>query len=73
MLQGTLDAVRRRLAPIRGVPTKDGSMTDANADLLEIFGAIEALPSVPGKLVGGFMSWARGDNDPEFQKSRRRK
>ena len=73
VLQGTLDAVRRRLAPIRGVPTKDGSMTDANADLLEIFGAIEALPSVPGKLVGGFMSWARGDNDPEFQKSRRRK
>lgn len=73
VLQGTLDAVRRRLAPIRGVPTKDGSMTEANADLLEIFGAIEALPSVPGKLVGGFMSWARGDNDPEFQKSRRRK
>lgn len=72
VLQGTLDAVRRRLAPIRGVPTKDGSMTDANADLLEIFGAIEALPSVPGKLVGGFMSWARGDSDPEFQKGRRR-
>lgn len=73
VLQGTLDTVRRRLAPIRGVPTKDGGMTDANADLLEIFGAIEALPSVPGKIVGGFLSWARGDNDPEFQKSRRRK
>ena len=73
VLQGTLDAVRRRLAPIRGVPTKDGSMTDANADLLEIFGALEALPSVPGKIVGGFMSWARGDNDPEFQKSRNRR
>ena len=72
VLQGTLDAVRRRLAPIRGVPTKDGSMTDANADLLEIFGVLEALPSVPGKLVGGFMSWARGDNDPEFQNRRRK-
>ena len=73
VLQGTLDAVRRRLAPIRGVPTKDGSMTDANADLLEIFGALEAIPSVPGKIVGGLMSWARGDNDPEFQKSRQRR
>ena len=29
--QGTLDAVRRRLAPIRGIPTKKGGMKDPDA------------------------------------------
>jgi len=67
ILQGTLDAVRRRLAPIRGVPTKDGGLRDANADLVEIFDAWAAVPAAPKKLVDGLVSWARGDHDPEFQ------
>ena len=68
ILQGTLDAVRRRLAPIRGVPMKDGTLRDANADFVEIFDAWAAVPAAPKKLVDGLLSWARGDNDPEFQK-----
>ena len=72
VLQGTLDTVRRRLAPIRGVPTKDGALRDANADLLEVFDVLEAIPAAPGKLINGLMAWARGDGDPEYQKRRRR-
>jgi protein-histidine N-methyltransferase len=68
ILQGTLDAVRRRLAPIRGIPTKDGGMRAANADLLEVFDVMEGLPSLPGKLFGGLAGWARGDFDPEWKK-----
>jgi len=68
ILQGTMDAVRRRLAPIRGIPTKDGSMRAANADLLEVFDVLEGLPSLPGKVWGGLTGWARGDNDPEWKK-----
>ena len=68
ILQGTMDAVRRRLAPIRGIPTKDGSMRAANADLLEVFDVLEGLPSLPGKVGGGLTGWARGDNDPEWKK-----
>ena len=67
ILQATLDAARRRLAPIRGVPTKDGSLRDANADFVEMFDAFEALPSVPKKVVDGLLSWARGEGDPEYQ------
>ncbi|CAL8465053.1 g4588 [Coccomyxa elongata] len=70
ILQGTLDAVRRRLAPIRGIPTKGGGLTDPNADLKEVFDVIETLPSLPGKVVGGFMSWARGEQDPDWKKKK---
>ena len=68
ILQGTMDAVRRRLAPIRGIPTKDGSMRAANADLLEVFDLLEGLPALPGKVWGGLTGWARGDNDPDWKK-----
>ena len=68
VLQGTMDAVRRRLAPIRGIPTKDGSMRAANADLLEVFDVLEGLPTLPGKVWGGLTGWARGDNDPTWGK-----
>lgn len=67
ILQATLDAARRRLAPIRGVPTKDGTLRDANADFVEMFDAFEALPSVPKKVVDGLLSWARGEGDPEYR------
>lgn len=60
----------RRLAPIRGIPTKSGDMADPNADLREVFDTIEALPSLPSKLVGGLMSWARGEQDPDWKKKK---
>ena len=60
----------RRLAPIRGVPTKSGKMTDPNADLLEIFEVVESVPKIPSKLFGGLMSWARGEQDPDWKKKK---
>lgn len=66
ILQGTMDGVRRRLAPIRGIPTKGGGLEDPNADLMEIFETIESIPMAPKKLWESFSSWARGDNDPDF-------
>eukprot|EP00899_Mesostigma_viride_P015360 jgi/Mesvir1/23825/Mv10632-RA.1 len=53
ILSGTMDGVRRRLAPIRGIPTKKGGMQDPNADLNEVFDTIENVFSAPGKLLGG--------------------
>ncbi|CAG9467763.1 unnamed protein product [Pedinophyceae sp. YPF-701] len=67
VLRGSMDGVRRKLAPIRGIPTKDGRMEDPNADLLEIFETLEKIPQVPGQLVKGLVSWARGDDDPEWK------
>ncbi len=60
-------AVCRRLAPIRGIPTKGGGMSDPNADLREIFATIESLPKIPSTVVGGLMSWARGEQDPDWK------
>jgi len=68
ILQETMSAVRRRLAPIRGIPTKSGKMEDPNADLLEIFDTLEAIPNAPKKAIEGFMSWARGDKDPDWKR-----
>jgi histone-lysine N-methyltransferase SETD3 len=52
-----MDAVRRRLAPIRGIPTKSGKMADPNADLKEVFDFIDELPKAPAKLVDNFRRW----------------
>lgn len=60
--------VRNRLAPIRGIPTKSGQLQDPNQDLREIFDAIESIPAAPAKLVGSFLSWARGEQDPDWGK-----
>lgn len=68
ILRGTMDALRRRLAPIRGIPTKSGSLEDQNQDLKEIFEAIESVPTLPKKVVDNFLSWARGD----FEKNNQR-
>ncbi len=68
ILSDTMDAVRRRLAPIRGIPTKGGGMQDPNSDLKEIFDTIEAIPTAPKKLLDGFLSWARGEDDPDWKK-----
>lgn len=56
-----MDAVRRKLAPVRGIPTKSGQMQDPNSDLKEIFDAIEAIPQAPAKLFDGIRRWARGE------------
>ena len=48
-------------------------MSDPNADLREIFATIESIPKLPGTIVGGVMSWARGEQDPNWkQKGRKR-
>ncbi|KAK9790329.1 hypothetical protein WJX73_000550 [Symbiochloris irregularis] len=75
ILQGALDVVRRRLAPIRGIPTKEGALTGPNSDLADIFKGMEELPQKPAKLISGFLSWARGEQDPEWgdKKQPRRK
>ena len=67
VLRGTMDGVRTRLAPIRGIPTKTG-MQDPNADLIEIFEAVENIPKAPANLVKGFKAWLRGDDDPDWQR-----
>ncbi|GFR43931.1 hypothetical protein Agub_g5069, partial [Astrephomene gubernaculifera] len=68
ILNATMDAVRRRLAPIRGIPTKSGAMQDPNSDLKEMFDALESLPSAPLRLLQGLASWARGEQDPDWGK-----
>lgn len=68
IISTTMDAVRKRLAPIRGIPTKAGGMQDVNSDLKEIFDAVESIPTAPLKILDGFMSWARGEQDPDWGK-----
>ncbi|CAD7695760.1 unnamed protein product [Ostreobium quekettii] len=58
--QGTMTAVRSRLAPIRGIPTKNG-LSDPNEDILELFSTIESLPNKPKQMLDGFVSWAKGE------------
>lgn len=68
ILLATTDAIRTRLAPIRGVPTKSGKMVDPNSDLLEIFETFENLPNAPKKLWGSLTRWASGEDDPTFRR-----
>mmetsp|Transcript_15687 Transcript_15687/g.49275 ORF Transcript_15687/g.49275 Transcript_15687/m.49275 type:complete len:523 (-) Transcript_15687:134-1702(-) len=64
----TMDGIRRRLAPIRGIPTKSGQMLDPNQDLIDIFDSIENIPNVPKQVLGGFTRWLSGKDDPDFRK-----
>jgi histone-lysine N-methyltransferase SETD3 len=57
ILSQTMDAVRRRLAPIRGIPTKTGKMANPNADIIEVFDFIDELPKKPAQLIDGFKRW----------------
>jgi histone-lysine N-methyltransferase SETD3 len=68
ILRGTMDGVRRRLAPIRGIPTKSGGLQDPNADFKEMFDMFESIPSAPKRLFDSLSSWARGDEDPDWKK-----
>jgi protein-histidine N-methyltransferase len=70
ILQATTDAIRARLAPIRGIPTKGGKLEDPNEDLLDIFDTIE---SGPRKLWGSFARWASGKDDPEFGNKKKKR
>jgi histone-lysine N-methyltransferase SETD3 len=65
ILLATTDAVRKLLAPIRGIPTKTGNMEDPNQDILEIFETIEGLPSAPKRLWSSFSRWAQGKEDSD--------
>ncbi len=69
IISATMDAVRSRLAPIRGIPTKSGGMQDVNSDLKEIFDTIESIPTAPLKLLDTFVSWAKGEQDPDWGKA----
>jgi len=71
ILQETLSVVRRRLAPIKGFPNKKGKMVDPNADLTEIFDSLEAIPNAPKKAIGEFLSWARGEQDPDWNRKKK--
>ena len=68
--QSCVDIIRRRLAPIRGVPTKSGKLEDPNKDILDMFDTLEALPQAPKKWLDGFVRWAKGDDDPEWKRKR---
>lgn len=69
IISSTMDAVRTRLAPIRGIPVKGGSMQDINSDIKEIFDVIESIPKVPKSIIDGFLGWASGRDDPEWGKA----
>lgn len=58
----TMDGLRRKLAPIRGIPTKSGKMQDPNSDIIEIFDTIEDLPNMPKKLWNSL--FGSGDQTP---------
>eukprot|EP00878_Enallax_costatus_P003647 GHUV01003861.1.p1 GENE.GHUV01003861.1~~GHUV01003861.1.p1 ORF type:complete len:495 (+),score=148.67 GHUV01003861.1:1566-3050(+) len=68
ILSQTMDAVRRRLAPIRGIPTKSGGMADPNADLKEVFDFIDDLPNKPKQILDTIGRWAKGEFDPDWNK-----
>ena len=61
-----MNAVRRRLAPIRGIPTKQG-MEDPNADLLEMIEFFESIPNAPKKAFENFTYYGMSHMDvPPF-------
>ena len=57
-----MDGLRRKLAPIRGIPVKGGGMQAPNSDIAEIFEIIEDLPNLPKKFWNGL--FGPGDGQP---------
>ena len=55
VLRRAMQTVRDKLAPVRGVPTKDGKIENPNADLNEIFETLEA----PFRAAKGFFDRLR--------------
>ncbi len=62
ILTETMAAVRRRLAPIRGVPTKSGRMESSNSDILEIFEQLENLNRAPRNIFNSMFGWDEDGN-----------
>eukprot|EP00468_Gymnochlora_sp_CCMP2014_P013291 CAMPEP_0167759682 /NCGR_PEP_ID=MMETSP0110_2-20121227/11157_1 /TAXON_ID=629695 /ORGANISM="Gymnochlora sp., Strain CCMP2014" /LENGTH=504 /DNA_ID=CAMNT_0007646091 /DNA_START=39 /DNA_END=1550 /DNA_ORIENTATION=+ len=56
VVSGFMDMVRTRLAPIRGIPTKQG-MEDKNQEILDMFDTFEAIPKAPQKFVKSITDW----------------
>eukprot|EP00250_Pteridium_aquilinum_P008157 c17723_g1_i1 orf=616-2127(-) len=54
ILSNTMAALRTRLGPIRGVPTKGGAMKDPHSDIKEMFGVMEQVASAPQKFLSNF-------------------
>jgi hypothetical protein len=57
ILTETMAAVRRRLAPIRGTPTKGGKMDLPNSDIIEIFEQLENLNKAPREMFNSMFGW----------------
>jgi histone-lysine N-methyltransferase SETD3 len=55
ILSNTMTALRNRLAPIRGIPTKGGGLKDPNADINEMFDMVEQVASAPAKFLTKFL------------------
>ena len=62
ILTETMVAVRRRLAPIRGIPTKSGRMDTPNSDILEIFEQLENLNKAPRAMFNSMFGWDEDGN-----------
>ena len=54
IVSGTMDAVRARLAPIRGIPTKQGNLQDPNSVSLADKAQFVLLPSCCGTWLSMF-------------------
>ena len=63
ILNEVMASVRRRLAPIRGIPTKKG-LESANSDLLEIFDTLENLNKKPAELLRNMLGWDENNQIP---------
>ena len=46
-------------------------MTGPNSDLTAMFNQIEQLPLKPVKALGNLLSWARGEQDPDWGDKKR--
>lgn len=55
ILSNTMAALRQRLAPIRGVPAKGGSLKDPNSDIKDMFDVMEQVASAPQKFLSNFI------------------
>ncbi|KAH7299686.1 hypothetical protein KP509_24G024400 [Ceratopteris richardii] len=55
ILNSTMTALRNRLSPIRGIPTKGGGMKERHSDIKEMFGVIEQVASAPQKFISDIM------------------
>lgn len=55
ILNNTMAALRNRLTPIRGIPTKGGSLKDPNSDIKDMFNVMEQVASAPQKFLSNFM------------------